>query len=330
MSVAGGLNSQLGIAAETTVGTGVTVTRFLDFGQEGLKQDIERIEYQALRPTRRVLGSTSWVSGKTGITGDIELPVMTKSMGLVFKHMLGAVATTTPGGGTLTRDHKCTVGALDGLSWTVQVGRTDVGGTTRAFTYSGAKVAQWELKHDVSSMLMLTLTMDAIAETTATGLASASYATNMLPFAYTSGVITVAGSSFDVFDWDLKGDNKLATDRYFIRSSTPGSKKEQLEGAGMREYGGALTADFTDLTAYNRFVNGTLATFTATYTSTTAIESTFFPTITVSLPDIRFDGETPTVTGPELLKQSLPFKVVDSSQSDGPVVITARNSDSTP
>jgi hypothetical protein len=51
---------------------------------------------------------------------------------------------------------------------------------------------------------------------------------------------------------------------------------------------------------------------------------------TVSCPDIRFDGETPTVGGPEMLEQSLPFKVVDDSEADGPVVITVVNTDTAP
>lgn len=330
MAVAGGLNSQFGLVAETTVGVGATPSRFYDFGQEGVEQTIEQIEYQALRPTRRMLADSSTVPGKTSASGDVDLPVMTKGFGLIFKHCLGAVATSTPGGGTLTRDHKCTFGALDGLSWTVQVGRTDVGGTTRAFTYSGVKVASWELTHDISSMLMLKLSLDGMAETTATALASASYPTAIVPYAFTRGVVSVAGSGFDVMDWNLKCDNKLATDRFFIRSTTPGSKKEQLEGAGMREATGNLTADFTDLTAYNRFVNGTLATLTMVYTATTAIEATFFPTLTITVDKVRFDGKTPVVTGPELLKQSLPFKVLDASAADGPIAITVRSSDTLP
>lgn len=330
MSVAGGLNSQLGLVAETTPGVATTVSRFYDFGQEGVKQTIDQIKYQALRPTRRYLGNANMVQGKIGVTGDLELPVMTKGFGLVFKHCLGTVATSTPGGATLTRDHKCTVGPLDGLAWTVQVGRTDVGGTTRAFTYSGCKVASWELKHDLNSMLMCTLTLDAMSEVTNVGLASASYPTAIVPFAFTRGVISVAGTEVPIIDWDLKTDNNLATDRYFIRSTTPATKKEQLEGAGIRTSTGNLTAEFTDLTLYNLFVSGTQSSITLVYTGTTAIESTFFPTITITIDKVVFTGETPTVDGPDLLKQSLPFEVVDATAADGPVAITVRTSDTLP
>lgn len=328
MAVAGGLNSQLGIGEETTPGTAVTPSRFYDFGQESLKQSIERIEYMGLRPTRRVLGSTNWVPGRIGVEGDIELPWMNKGMGLIAKHMLGAVATTTPTGGTLTRDHKATVGAIDGKGLTVQVGRTSNDGTTRPFTYAGCKVAKWSLKHDTQSQLMLTLSLDGMSESTATGLASASYPSGLTPFAYTKGILTVGGSSVDVMDWSLDADNGLATDRYFIRSGGA-NKKEQLEGAAVREYTGQIHPEFSDLTLYNNFVNGSLATFSAVYTGA-LIEGALNYQLTVSLAAIRFDGETPTVGGVGLLDQPLPFKVVDSGAADGPVVLVVRSDDTTP
>jgi hypothetical protein len=324
-----GFDPQLGLGEETTPGSAVTVTRFYDFGQESLKQDIERIEYAGLRPSRLSLGSSNWVAGRQGVSGDIELAVMTKSAGLLFKHCLGSVATSTPTGGTSTRDHLCTEGTLDGKGLTVQVGRPMVGSTAQPFTYAGCKVAKWALKHDTQSQLMLTLSLDGVSETTATGLASASYPTAIVPYAYTTGVITVAGSSFDVMDWSLEVDNALKTDRYYIRSTTPGQKKEQL-GVGLREYTGSLTADFTNTTAYNRFVNGTTATFTAVYTATTAIEGALFPQLTISADVMRFDGETPNVEGYEMVDQALPFKLLNSGSAGSPLSVTVRSSDTTP
>ena len=324
--VAGGLNSQLGVAEEATVGTAVTPARFYEFGNESLNLSIERIEYMGLRPTRRVLGTSNWVEGRRGVEGDVEVPVMNKGMALLFKHALGAVTTTTPVGGTTARDHKCTVGALDGKGLTVQVGRTDMTGTTRAFTYAGCKVTEWELAGSTDSQLMLKLSLDGMSETTATALAAASYPTGLAPFSYLTGALTVGGSAFDVTEFSLTGNNSLATDRYMIRATTPGSKKEQLEGAGVREYGGSLSAEFSDLTAYNRFVNGTVGALTITYTGA-IIEAAIAYKVAVNLPAVRFDGETPSVSGPELLAQPLPFKVLDDNSVDGPVVVTITNTD---
>jgi hypothetical protein len=317
------LQDQFGIGEEVTPGTAVTPTRFYDFGQENVNQSIERIEYMGIRPNRKVLGSNNWVAGRIGVGGDVELPVMNKDFGLIFKHALGNIATTTPTGATLARDHKATVGAIDGKSLTVQVGRTDVTGTTRPFTYAGVKLDQWELNHDTSSQLMFKTTVDGSSETTATGLATASYSTNLTPWAYTKVVLTLGGSSIDVTEWNLKANNNLAKDRYFMRGTTPGSKKEQLEGADVREYTGSLKAEFAGLTDYNRFVNGTVATLQAVYTGA-IIEAALSYQLTVVLDTIRIDGDTPNVAGLGIKEQMLPFKVLDAAAADGPVVVVVR------
>jgi hypothetical protein len=329
MPVAGGLNSQLGYKAETTWGTAVTVDRFAEFDSESLKLDIERVEHMGLRPTRRVLGANNWQPSRKSVSGDIEKVIQTKGDALWFAHALGAVATTTPSGGSTSRSHKCTVGAIDGKGLTIQVGRTSTDGTTRAFTYAGCKIPSWEISGEENDWLKATFSIDGKSETTATALASASYPTGLSDYVWTQAVLSIAGSEVPVKGFSLSGENNLDTERFRLRSTTPAEKLEQLEGNGMREYSGSITADFTDLTAYNRFVNGTMATLTIVYTGA-IIEGVIPYSFTVSCPDIRFDGETPTVGGPEMLEQSLPFKVVDDSEADGPVVITVVNTDTAP
>lgn len=313
MAIAGGLSAQLGIAEEVTPGTIVTPDRFFEFTSESLALDIERIESEGLRPNRRNLGTSDWAAGRQGVSGDIELEVQPNGLGVLLKHMLGSVATTTPGGATNARLHTATIGALDGDSLTIQVGRTGVDGTTRAFTYAGCKINEWELSAEVDWFLSLTLGIDGMSESTATGLATASYPAVNVPLVWTQGAITVGGSAFDVTSFSLSGSNNLAVDRYFISATTPGTKRQQLEHE-LREYTGTLEAEFTDLTAYNRFVNGTHAAVTATFTGA-LIEGALNYSVTVTLPSVRFDGETPTVGGEGIIGVSLPFRVLGEDMS---------------
>lgn len=328
MAIAGGLSAQLGLKAETTVGTAVTPDRFFEFNSESLQQEIERIESGGLRPSRRVVSKR--FAGRKGVGGDIELEITNKGQALLWKHILGSVATTTPASGTNSRDHLATVGALDGLGLTIQVGRTGTDGTTRAFTYAGCKVAAWELSGEADGIPVLSLTIDGMSETTATALATAAYPTGLEPLVFTQGTLSVGGSELLVKQFSLAGDNHLYTDRYYLTATNPGRKHEQIEGVGMREYTGSLTADFKDLTAYNLFVNKTQSSLAITYTSTTAIEGSLYYSLTVTVPAIEFDGETPTVGGAEIIEQSLPFKVIDTGNANGPVQVTVRSDDSTP
>src|SRR3990167_5826728 len=110
-----GIWSQCGYAAETTWSTYAAPTRFLEFNDEDLKLNIEYIQSESLRSGNRVLRSDREVANKKGAGGSVSHEVTDRSFGLLFKHALGTVAITTPGGGTLTRDHTHTLGDPYGL-----------------------------------------------------------------------------------------------------------------------------------------------------------------------------------------------------------------------
>lgn len=322
MAIRSGIAAQLGFAAETTWGTFATPTRFLEVNSFAIKNDVQRIESAAIRANNRVLRQDRFASNPKGTSGSIELEVVSKGFGLIFKHMLGAVAITTPSGATNSRLHTHTLGDLYGLGLTIQGGIPDVAGTVQPFSWLGNKVSEWTLSNELDGILMLGLNTDGSSEVTNQSLASASYAASTELLTYAGGTITLAGSAFDVSAFSLSGNNGLKTDRYFIRGST--TKKEPIPAA-LVELTGSLTAEFEGLTAYNRFVNGTVASLSATWLGST-IESTFKYSVTVTLPAVRFDGETPEVGGPDVVGLSLPFKVLfDGSQE--PITIAYQTTD---
>ena len=308
MAIRSGIASQLGVAAESTYGTGVTSDHFYEFNKESLAYSVERIESKGLRANNRVLRSDRWVSGKKGVDGDFECEIETKGFGLLFKAALGSSTITTPSGATLARLHSHVLADPYGQSYTVQVGRPDTSGTVQPFTYTGCKVTEFELKNSLDEFLVGTWKWDGQAETTSTSLASASYATAPEILAWTGGALTIGGSSVAVVtDVSVSVKTGLKTDRYTISSSP--LKKEQIISE-MTEISGTITVEFDSLTHYNRFVNGTLASIVATWTGTTAIESTTFPYVKVTMPNCRFDGNTPSVDGPDVLKLELPYKAL--------------------
>jgi hypothetical protein len=325
MALRSGIAAQIGFAAESTWGTRVAPTRFLEFVTEGFQLSIERIESRSIRAGNRVLRSDRWVADRRGASGQVEWEVATRGFGLLFKHMLGAVATSTPGGGVNTRDHTATLGDMDGLSLSIQVGRPDVGGTVRPFDYTGAKITQWEISSGVGGLLALRTTFDARDEDTAQTLATASYPTGQTLLSYVGGTVIVGGSQMDLTEFSLQGSNGLKTDRHLIRAST--LKKEQVP-AEMVDLSGSLSAEFENLTPYNRFVNGTIASVVAKWEGP-IIEASLKYHVEITLPAVRFDGETPTVGGPDIVPQSLPFRVLNDG-TNPPISIVYRTDDTTP
>src|SRR5579872_5682754 len=150
MSLVGGLSAQLGLAVETTYGTTVTPTRFLEFNSETIKQSIARLESGGLRPKRLVLRSNQWLPGRIGVAGDIDMEFQTNGFGILLKSMLGELVTgayTQPNAGSYPTVYQGTfrAGPTSGYSFTAQKAIGDTGGTIRAFTYGGCKVDKWEL-----------------------------------------------------------------------------------------------------------------------------------------------------------------------------------------
>lgn len=315
MAIRSGLAAQIGIGVETTVGTAVTPTRFYEFTSESIVQTIERIESNGLRAGSRVLRNDRYVSGQKAIEGSVELPLTAGNTAILFKHALGANATS----GSNPYTHAATMSDPFGLGLTVEVGRPGNDGTVRAFTYAGVKISTLDIKASVGDLLTAELGLiGSTAEATGT-ITAASYGSGLLPVSFTGATVDVAGSSYPCKDFSFSLDNGLDAERYVLGASTA----REPVAANLAEVTGEVMAEFVDLTAYNRVVNATHAAITATFTDTASPAKT----ITVSIPIVRFDGDTPNVGGPEVLDISLKYKgLFDGSAS--PVTITTVNADS--
>ena len=330
MASAGGLSAQFGMVDETTFGSAPTVTRFLEFNNESVQQTIERIPSSGLRVNRRVLRSTQWTAGRKNITGDVEFEVQQQGMGLLLKHCFGTVTSAQPNAGSnpTVYEHTFKVGALDGKSFTAQIGMGDVGGTQRAFTYAGCKVSKWSLDVAIDGLLLLKPTIDGVSEATNVSLAAASYAASAYPLAWSGGTITMpGGATGNVKKFSLAGDNGLKLDRWFM-GAAPATKKEQLE-ANLRPYSGSVDIEFGDLTAYNLFVNGTVGQMTAFFEGSN-ISGSYNYALELTLPAVRFDGVAPDVAGPDIIMQSMPFVALDDGTSNAPISAVYRTVDVTP
>ncbi len=311
----------------TTPGTGygdpVVVARFLEFRSEGLKLNVDHVESAAIRSGNRVLRSDRQAVNRKDATGPLVHEVANKGFGLWLCEMLGKDATiTTPGGATNTRLHTHTIGDPYNRSLTVQVGKPDVNGTVRPHTYKGVKVTDWELACGLGDILTLSLGLDAQDEDLAVGLAAASYPAGQELLTFVGGRIQVAGGNFDARSFSLKMNPGLNVARQFIRQNT--LKKEPIVG-GWTDLAGSIEAEYMSLTEYQRYIAGSTAQIVATFQGS-LIETTFNYMLRVTLPTCRFDGETPTVGGMDLVTQPIPFKVLNDGVNE-PITLEYQTTD---
>lgn len=308
MALYSGLSAQIGFAEEVTYGTYQAPDRFYEFLSEEVSVEIERVESEALRAGTRTLRSDRWTPGKINVEGDVELELMTKGAGLLLKHMLGGVATDQPDdvNAPLVYRHTFTPDEVP-TGLTCQVGRTSVDGVTRPFTYLGCNISEWELECSVDDPVSLSVSLLGREETTAESLETAVYPADNQIFTFIHGSLTIDGSPLDVKEFNLSGENGLDDDRYFLGSQL---RKKPVQ-AELLNFEGEVTTEFEDLDLYNKFVQGQEAALVLTFDSGVLIEDTFNYQIVITC-NVRFDGETPTVDGPEVIEQSVAFKCIDS------------------
>lgn len=311
MAVGSGLAAQVGFAVETTSGTFETPTSFVEFNSEGLRLDKQRIERTGLRAGRRL--PHGWATGTQMTQGNFTFNLSAETVGTLLKACFGSVATTASGA---AYQHTFTSGDLPSVS--VQVGRPDVGGTVRPFDYAGLLVSSFDISATPNEFVTMSLDMMGRSEATNGSLQSATYAQSNF-FTFLHGSLEVASSEVCVDSVSITGNNGLVSYHQICGAD---AGKPKIKEANYRSYGGTFQADFESLTAYNRYVNGTEAALTLEFEVSTASKLTITG-------NVRFDGDTPNVTGPEILKQSLPFIFISSTSDASAFTATLINSDTT-
>lgn len=308
MTFATGLDAQVGYAAEPSYGTYQAPTRFLEFNSQSFAADVAKVMAAGLGRGRfnRHDRTRTYIRGAAGA---VEHEVTTKGFGLLFEHCLGQNTVTTPGGATLRRLHTIIPEStgLRGKSLTVQAGIPDVTGTVQPLTFLGGKVADWELKAAVDEILKLSMSLDFKTVRVSDALAAATYPSSARNLYWVDGALTVGGSAYPVKTVSIKGTNGLATDRRSL-----GNTKREPLAAAFAGIEGTFEGEFEDRDLYDAFVAGTQMALVLTFASDTIIEAANPYKLTATLPVIEWKGSTPSVSGPGVVPQQLPFVALDN------------------
>jgi hypothetical protein len=340
MATGTGLDAQIGFAAETTVGTPVTVTRFLEFNSESIAYVPTYVDPVGLRVGRKFKRASRVVQSRRTVEGGFELEWPNKGGGLLVAHALGSTATATQisTSGAYAQLH--VPGGLVGKGLTVQVGRPEPSGTVRPHTYAGCKITSWEFKLANDGVLTFSAEVDGWDEATATALASASFASSTELFDFRQATLKLGGTPATssgelavtsgvavaavITELSIKGDNPLATERYGVGQS--GTKKEQLEN-DFPTITGSLTAEFARDELYLLMKNNT------TFAFDFAMVGSAIPagggnnfSISIIMPACKIKTAAPSVGGPDIVSMSTEFEAYDNAV-DAPIQVKIVSSD---
>ena len=242
----------------------------------------------------------------------------------------------------------------------------DAAGSTvvEPFSYVGCKISDWEISVQTGAIVQFMMTIDARNELAGTGngdplntavpalqtftetgvqgtvttpgftdplsvfhFRQATLNTGGVP-TLSTGKLTVPGAAAaaNIKSCSFKETHALDTNRYFIGSN--GFKAEQIEN-GFRKLTGSFEAEFlSSETYYNAFAADTTLSLQLTFVGGTAGTSgTNADTLTVTFPNVKLDGESPTIGGPGVVTEKVSFTGLDDNATV-PYQITYISSDS--
>lgn len=309
MAIGSGLAASIGFAAESTYGTYVAPTRFLEYIKADLKKKKNVVQGGGLAAGRIAqLGSRRVVTSES-VEGGFELEVANKGMGLLLAHLLGSSATPVQQGATAAYLQAHTVGDNIGKSLTIQHGVPDLTGTVRPFTFKGCKLSGAEFSCKVGELLTMSLDVDGRQASEVETLVAASLATGVAPFHWAQmsvklGTFGAEAAVSGVKGFSVKFDRGMASERFYAGAG--GLKAEPimndfLKVSGSIEVDLVNKADFAD-----RFAADSATSLVIELVGP-LIASTYYQTFRIKLPMVFFDGDTPTVDGPDVTSGGYPF-----------------------
>lgn len=257
-SIYHGRGAAIGFGAESTYGTAVSRTNWRPLISSSLTRTIEKVP----RPTLRVGGAgamrRSHYIQSDNAGGSFTMEASYRSMGLICKHLMGAVATT----GTNPYTHVYTFADDVPTGLTIENNR----GTGTSEVFEGCRLNSGSFA--VSAGGVMTCDFDVIAETgAATPRASAgtpTFEATDAPILHNqAGQFTFGGATYDLIDMTLTVNNALAVRQHLGSTVTAKPLRSDFQSVEMSitlEVEDALYAAFisdTESDAHITFTDGT-------------------------------------------------------------------------
>lgn len=318
-----------GTVTKQVYGSGGIPTRFFKLVKEGLKGSYDRATSDAIRAGSRVAPVGSFQPTRAPGKGPLEFLVENRGLGYWLRQMFGG-SITTASLGSGAYQHTAVLGSLNGVSFCAQVNKTFRHSTPAPFNFLGCKVTGWSLA--MSKNGLLTLSLDVMfQDQQIAALATVSYTTGLEPTSYAGASLTVASTLVPVHSWSIKCDLGISNDVERIRASDLSIEPTHDGTAAISvEY----EVDWTDVVLRNYYASlvrsSTYAAHVFTATWPTLIGGSIYPSVVVTCPAVRLDGNDPEVSGNTVLTQKIAGVVMDPETGTAPITLDYTTADTTP
>lgn len=311
MGVGSGLQGSAGFSAESTFGTYVAPTRFLEFTKATPDRKPNWVQGGGIGAGQAWELTSMWMQTHREGALQLEGEVRNKGFGLLFGQLLGSAAAPVQQGGTAAYLQSNTWADNVAKSLTGQVGVPTLGGTVVPWTLTGCKFLDATFQCGVGDLLTATWNLDAQDYSTVTALAAPSTVTNQKPFHFgqmnvKKGTYGAETAQSGIRKVNLKIARPQRTDRQYAGGA--GKKAEQIWNGrpvvtGTVETDYLAQADFADLVT-----TGTASSLVWEFVGP-LIAGTYYETIRFTLSSVLYTvGDATLEQGLDVVQPKFEFK----------------------
>ncbi|MFB6696379.1 phage tail tube protein [Streptomyces rubiginosohelvolus] len=307
MAIGSGLGAQVGIAAESSYGTYVAPTKFVEFTKESLQLKKVTAQSQGIAANRLLaLAARRVVTQRSG-AGNLEMEVTNKAMGTLLQTLMGTSVTPVQQAATAAYLQTHVLADTAGKSLTIQKGVPLTTGTVTRKNFLGCKIISAEFSCEVGGMLTASFEIDSKDCEETSVLAVATYP-SMAPFHFAqmslkTGVYASEVARNGIRKVSVKIERPQATERYYAGQS--GTKAEPIAN-DLVKITGSIEGDYVDTILDDLHTSDATTALVWDFTGP-LIAATHYERFTVKLPAIKIDDAPPTVEGYDVVKPTLSF-----------------------
>lgn len=258
-----GMNSWIGFGQESTYGTYVVPTEFIEIESETLMKEVQRIE--AMSILRRGTVDNKIIAGAVQVGGDITFPVQFGGWTRLAYHAFGDVTHSQPDITNAPTAYKHTFKIADVLpaALSFEVFRDTTQFTTepnKSFAYSGCKLSKIEFSCNINEVLKCSVNIMGREESrVARSTSNPSFSTDTYAV-FTQGIVSYNGNDVEANNISIALENNL-TYRYKLGSALT---REPVPDTKIMATG-SFDIEFQSWNEYDDFVNTTQRALTVTF-----------------------------------------------------------------
>lgn len=320
MPQAFGYDVDFGAGEESTFGTGVVATKFVEIQDESMAMEQSAIPKNTLASAQQ----RYFVDSKKSVGGTVTFPAVYQGMELFLEYAAQGVPTSAQVGATLVWQHTFVLADDMKTGLSVYIDR-DSSQSGTAWRYTGCQIASLTLTQDMEEHMMCALEFIG-KDQVKTAAESVTYPTFQgVKWTQNTLVEVDDGSTQTTIKAELtefKIENPLADDRYKLGDRT----RVGLGRSDVRKVTGKIALKWDDIVPLDLYNDATEVKVTANWVGAVAdVGNAENYKMSIICPKVVFSGTTPTAQDHGPITYELPFEAFVGDASEDEIIITVDN-----